>query len=540
MNKVDIYCSAVLSGKIPAGIHLINAITRYQRDLKRKDLFFDQAAAGRVVEFFSSLNHFTGNHDKKPFILAPWEEFIIYNLYGFYWKGTNSRRYQNAYIEVARKNGKTALVAGIGLYHLVGDGEAAAEILLTANSKDQAKICFNMVKGFTKGFDPNEKYLKRYRHDILYPRTDSFIRVLAADSDKMDGYNCSLGVVDEYHSAPNSQVRDVIRSSQGMRQNPMLITITTAGFDKSLPCWELRTVASEVAAGIKEDDSFFSVIFSLDEEDDWKDPASWVKSNPNIDITVSSNFIGKQVLQAINSPSDEVGVRTKNLNQWCDSATVWIPDNYVIAATRKIRREDFYELPCYVGVDLSSNIDLTAVAYLYEKEDIFYFFTDFYLPHESLKTRPDKELYKQWQKAGYLTTTPGNVTDYDYITKDILKADQAGEIALLFYDKYNATQWAIQCTEEGINLEPFSQTIGNFNSCTKAYERLILSGKLVLDDNPITRYCIRNVDLRSDYNGNVKPMKNSEKKKIDGVIAELQALAAWMKENGDFQGTNIF
>lgn len=469
----------------------------------------------------------------------PGEQFIIANLYGFYWKGTEKRRFQTAYIEVARKNGKTAFVAALGLYHLIADGEAAAEILLAANSKDQAKRCFDTVRSFSKGFDPNEKYLKRFRADILFPNSNSFIKVLAADADKIDGYNCSFGVIDEFHSAPNSQVRDVIRSSQGMRKNPMLITITTAGFDKSLPCWELRTVASEIAAGIKQDDSFFSAIYSLNENDDWQNQDLWIKANPNIDITVFKDYLGKQITQAINSPADEVGVKTKNLNIWCDSAVTWIPDQYVISATRKLSKEDFKGMDCFIGVDLSSNQDLTAVSYCFEKEENFYFFTDFYLPLDSIKTRPDKELYKEWIARKHLTATPGNVTDYDYITKDLLEADKMFNIIKVYYDQYNATQWAIKCTDERLFLEPFSQTIGNFNSCTKAFERLILKQHLFIDDNPIMRFCLRNVELRMDFNGNVKPNKNSEKKKIDGVIAALQALAAYMKF-GTKTGYNIY
>jgi phage terminase large subunit-like protein len=529
MEIWDKYCNDVLSGKIPAGLNIINSIQRYKKDLERADLEFQPESVKRVIDFTSSLHHFTGEHNGSPFLPEPWEQFIIANLYGFYWKGTDKRRFQTCYIEVARKNGKTAFVAALGLYHLIADGEAAAEILLAANSKDQAKRCFDTVRSFSKGFDPNEKYLKRFRADILFPQTNSFIKVLAADADKIDGYNCSFGVIDEFHSAPDSRVRDVIRSSQGMRKNPLLVTITTAGFDKALPCWELRTVASEIAAGIKEDDSFFSAIYSLDEDDDWMNPDTWIKSNPNLDLTISKDFIGQQVTQAINSPADEVGVKTKNLNIWCDSSVTWIPDQYVLKATKKLSKDEFKEMDCYVGVDLSSNQDLTAVSYCFEKNENFYFFTDFYLPLDSIKTRPDKELYKDWINRKYLTATPGNVTDYDYITKDLLEADETFNIVKIYYDQYNATQWAIKCTDERLLLEPFSQTIGNFNSCTKAFERLILKEHLFIDDNPIMRFCLRNVELRMDFNGNVKPNKNSEKKKIDGVIAALQALAAYMK-----------
>jgi phage terminase large subunit-like protein len=190
-------------------------------------------------------------------------------------------------------------------------------------------------------------------------------------------------------------------------------------------------------------------------------------------------------------------------------------------------------------VDLSSNVDLTAVSYMFIRDGFYYFYTDFYLPNASLKTRADKELYKQWKNSGDLKVTSGNVTDYDYITRDIKQAYNEFNVIAVRYDKYNATQWAIQCTDEGIPLEPFSQTIGNFNAATKEFERLMLKGMVCLDENPIMRFCLRNVEIRRDLNGNEKPNKVSDKKKIDGVIAALQALSVYM-ENPNIGNNSIY
>lgn len=559
------YCDDILTGVIPSGLLLKKAVERYRRDIAvagSNTWNFREDKVKKVVESIATLKHFTGSCNGKPFILEPWQLFIIANLYGFYTPDGN-RRFQTAYLEMARKQGKTALVAALAFYHVKDDDEAAAEVLFAANSKDQAKIGFNLVKGFIKGYDVGtpimgengkpkitrdgeEKVEYEFKNrwlDIYYDEANSFIKVLAADSDKLDGYNCSFGVVDEYHSAPDSQVRDVIRSSQGMRSSPLLVTITTAGFDKSLPCYELHTICTEILSDVKQDDSFFGVIYSLDEEDDWRDENVWVKSNPNLGITIKKDFIQKQVQQAINSPSDEVGVKTKNLNIWCDTATVWIPDEYILQSSKKVDMKDYIGETCYVGVDLSSNIDLTAVGYLFVKEGIYYFKIDYYIPHDTLHTgnlKVDRELYKNWVRSGYLKETPGNVTDYDYVTRDLLAAGTDYDIGNIYYDQYNATQWSIQCTEEGLPLLPFSQTIGNFNKCTKEFERLMLGGKIIIDDNPINRYCLRNVELRYDFNGNCKPKNDNKKKKIDGVIASLQALAAYIDATSDYKGTNIF
>jgi phage terminase large subunit-like protein len=325
-----------------------------------------------------------------------------------------------------------------------------------------------------------------------------------------------------------------------MRVNPLLLTITTAGFDKTLPCFDLRTVATEVIAGLKEDDSMFSVIWSLDEGDDWADSSLWGKANPNLGITVNESFIRKQVIQAKNNPSDEIGIKTKNLNIWCDSNQTWIPDDYILKSTQSLAFEDFRKEEVYIGVDLSSTQDFTAVSFLFYKDGIKYFIIKYYLPAESLKTRADKEIYKEWARREYLTITPGNVTDYDYITRDIINVSKICSIYKIYYDKYNATQWAINCTEIGLPLEPYSQTLGNFNAPTKELERATLSGSCVFDDNPITRFCFRNVELKSDWNGNVKPNKGVAAKKIDGVIAAIQSLQICLQRNEAVYTGNIY
>jgi phage terminase large subunit-like protein len=525
------YVNDIDTGKIPACLHTINAVKRFQKDLLRTDLEFRQDAVDHVLWFFSALKHFEGRHSGKQFELKPWQVFIIANVYGFFWKGTNQRRFQTVYVEVARKNGKTALASGISLYGLIADGEDAAQVLIAANSKEQAHICYNMTSKFCKGLDPDGNYLRRYRSDILFDRTNSMLKVLAADSDKLDGYNSSIGVVDEYHSAPDTRVRDVIRSSMAMRLNPLLWTITTAGFDKTKPCYDLHNVCTEVIAGLKEDDSLFSIIYSLDDTDDWTDPSNWIKANPNLGVTVNASFIEKQVVQAKNNTSDETGIKTKNLNIWCDVAQVWIPDEYIIKATQELKFEDFKNEECYIGVDLASTQDFTAVSYEFYKDKKKHFIIKYYLPEETLRTSPNKETYKQWQRKGDLIVTPGNVTDYNYITKDIIDATKIVSVFKIYYDKYNSVQWAINCTEIGLPIEPMSQSIGNFNGPTKELERSILSGEVVIDDNAITRFCFRNVEIRSDWNGNVKPNKGIAAKKIDGVIAMIQSDAVCMIRN---------
>lgn len=519
----------VLNNEITVGETIKLACKRFQNDLKRDNLEFREEKVDRAIAFISTLKHFTGKHSCKPFILEDWQQFIIANIIGFYWKATGMRRFTSSYIEVSRKQGKTALAAALCLYYLIADGEEGAEVLLAANSKEQAKIAFDMCSNFVKGLDSKAKYFTPYRADILFRSTNSKLKVLAADDSKLDGFNASFGLLDEYHAAPNSKVRDVIKSSMGMRENPHLCTITTAGFDKTLPCYQLRTVAIEVLNELKTDDEMFIAIYSLDTDDDWRDEKNWIKCAPNLNITVTTKYIQGQVQQAINNPSDEVGVKTKTLNLWCDSSNVWIPDKYIIDSSKQVNLNDFKNLPCYVGVDLAATSDLTAVSYLVCYEDKYYFKTHYYLPESALIEKTDKELYKYWRSQGLLTVTHGNVTDYDYITTDMMKYSEIVNIQAVGYDKYNATQWAINSTEQGLPLQEYSQSLANFNIPTREMERLLLSGRVVLDNNEINRYCFRNVVLKSDHNGNVKPNKQIDKKKIDGTIAMIQALGMYLQ-----------
>lgn len=526
-NKAYIqYPVDVISGNVIAGKHIKKACERFFSLMDDDRYMFLEEKVDKVIRLYHHLRHFKGRHSGKPFVLEPWQEWIIASIYGFYNKSDGSRLTQTVYIEVARKNGKTALAAGIGLNALINDDEDGAEVYFAANSKDQVKIsAWPLCSNFAKAFDPKEKYLKVYRDTINFDKTISWLKVLAADSTKLDGPNPSTFILDEYHAAKSNSLKAVLESGQGTRDNPLEIIITTAGFDKLGPCYELRTTATEILNGLKEDDSFFMAIYSLDENDDWKDEENWIKSNPNMDVTVKSSYLRKEVRKAMNTPSDEVNVKTKNLNMWCDSSDVWIPDDYILACSRKVDLADFTTNDdCFAGIDLSSTSDLTCVSFMIPKDGKFYFKTFYYLPEEALETKKNKEQYSEWVRLGFLKLTPGNVVDYDYILNDILLVDKRLYIVKVGYDSWNATQFVINATDKGLPMEPVSQSIGNFNRPTKEMERVILSGNVVIDNNPITRFCFRNVVMKLDHNGNTKPSKEYRDKKIDGVISMIEAM----------------
>ena len=527
------YADKVIKGKIRACLYVRQACSRFMADLKRKDIEFRKEAVDRGFRYISALRNFAGKSSGNPFILEPFQSFIVANLLGWYWTKTGKRRFTSAYIEMARKGGKTALIAALAIYFFLGDGEDGAEVDIAANDFEQAKVCFRFIQQYCRQLDPKGKYLKVLRSSVEMEANASQINVFSSNDKGKDGFNASVGIIDEFHSAPNTRMRDVIKSSMGMRDNPMLLTITSAGFDKTLPCYALRTTCAEILGGLKKDDSLFCMIFTLDEEDDWRDPKVWIKSNPNLGKTVTEKYLREQVVSAINNPGEEMSVRTKNLGQWLSSSEIWIPEHYIMRCTRDISFKNFEGAEAWCGADLAVVDDMTAFSYMLRRDEdsTLYFKTIYYVPESALEDSPNKDRYTEWKRAGHLKVTPGNVTDYQWITNDIVEQSRGLTLMGVFYDPYNSTSWVTQCTEIGLPMSKFSQSLGNFNIPTREFERLCRSGELAIDNNPITRWMFNNVALKHDHNGNAKPDKGQGRaKKIDGVISMLEALGGWLLE----------
>lgn len=524
------YAADVISGKVVAGELIKLACKRFMSDLERDDLEFRTDIVERFIKFSKLLKHFKGKSSGQPFVLEPWQEFIAANILGFWYKDGH-RRFTNSLIFISRKSGKTCLAALFCLWFLIGDGEDGAEVDLAANSLNQSQIAFEFCEHFAKQLDPQQRDLKIYRKQIKLNINSSKLNVFAADSSKLDGFNAHFALLDEYHAARDSKMYDVLKSSQGQRANPHLMVISTAGFNLNAPLKKMYDVDCEILHGIKEDDSTFAMLFSLDEGDDYRDESVWEKVCPNMGITVDKKYLREQVIQATNNPASEVGILTKNFNQWCSTSTTWIPDSYIQKSMQVVNLDDFNE-DCIVfgGVDLSSTGDLTCVSFLLTKEDDerLFFHNRYYLPESALTESPNRELYKYWARTNQLTVTSGNVVDYDYILTDIMKVYNKLNVRKLGLDRWNASQFQIAATEEGLPIEPVSQAIANLNRPTKELERSIRSGKVVIDKNEINLFCFRNAKPKFDWNENCKITKESYEAKIDGVVAMIMALCTYL------------
>ena len=529
------YAEDVLSNKIVSCQWVKLACKRFLDDINSGRCYVDDSKYKTVNSFINVLKHYSSGSAGEKFILEPWQKFLVTNIFCLYRSDTKKRKYTQAHVSISRKNGKTSLAAVLGLFALIADGEPAASVIMAANSREQARIDFDAASAWARQLDPKQRSLKILRNEILFQKNNAKLKVISADATKLDGSNDSFIVVDELHEAPDNKLYDVLKSGQGFRQQPMILSITTAGYRIGGFCNQFEDYCKEVLQGEKTDDSLFALLYTLDDGDDWTDSSVYVKSNPNLGVTVNEDWLLAQVNQAKNSPSAEVGVRTKNLNQWVSSSMVWIPEHYIQRCMKKLDLSDFIHKNnylVYMGFDLAAVSDLTALTILLidPETDEYIFFTFYYLPKSALEAKYNSELYKMWSRKGFLILTDSETTDYNYIQNQILYWCDHLDVQGIFYDSWNATTLVNNLINAGLPMQAYSQSIGNFNRPTKEIERLILSERVTIDNNPITRFCFDNVELKVDLNGNAKPVGDHDKRKVDGVISMLNALGGYLNQ----------
>lgn len=534
------YVSAIKSGEIPSGNLIKQAVARFENFLARDDIYFDEKGFNECVDFIATMKHFLGKSAGKPFILEPFQEFLTANLFLKY-KKTGFRVCTDVYVQVSRKCGKDAYMAALAIYLMVMEGEASPEIVCAANSTDQARILFNYIDMFSKSIDRNENVIQHYRNFVKTPFNNGVCKVISSDASRADGMNISAFFCDEFHEAKDRKMYDVLKSSQGMREAPLAIIITTAGFNLEGPCHDMYELAVEVLSGVKEMDNFFPFIWQLDPDDDWTDPKNFIKCQPNLGVTVTEEFMLAEINKAKVDPTAETGVKTKTLNIWCTSELTWIKPEVMVKVMKDIKLEDYTGYPCIIGVDLSSVNDMSAISVLIPIENKRIFFNYAFLPYDTYKEHPNRALYEKFHKAGELDITPGNVIDHSAITEKIAWINTVCPVIAIYYDPYNSSQWAVNMTELGYNIQPYSQNIGNMTRPTKEFQRLVLSGEMVMQKSSNFLWQIMGASIKEDHNQNIKVVKTSyNRQKIDCVIACITGLGGFLKEGGIATDYDIF
>lgn len=527
----ELYAEQVRSGEILVCEYVRLAVERYYADLDRaldKGWYFDKKAAMRAIHFVEKLKHTKGEWAGQQFRLEPWQQFVLWNIFG--WKNADgTRRFRYAYIEIARKNGKTALSAGIGLYMLFADGESRPEVYSAATVKDQAKICFSDAVEIVKATDL-KNYLTPYRNSIVYELKGGTMKPLSSDYGTHDGLNPSRGIIDEFHAHKDSGMFDVIKSAFGARRQPLMFIITTAGFDKSGVCYAYRENVIKVLRGVNEDDSLFGIIYTLDDKSEWDDPKMWIKANPNLGVSLSADYLADQVKDAKNRPEAVRNVMTKNVDLWVDAERTWILDDVWQKCIGTTDPADLKDCACWGGLDLSNVSDITVYVLLFHENDRFQLLPHFWIPEEKMleKVRKENINYDKWVAKGDVTVTPGNVIDYDFVKADILRIVADYDLRTSAYDRWNSSQTIIDLQNEGMECNPFGQGYGSMSAPTKEFEKLVLTGKIEHFGNPVLRWMLASTLVKTDPAGNIKPDKEKSTQKIDGIVASIMALGEWM------------
>lgn len=489
---------------------------------------FDAKQGALAVAFFEKLlAHTTGEWAGKPFALQEWQrDDVVRPLFG--WKRDDgSRKYRRAYIEIPRKNGKSTLSAGLALYMLFADNEPGAEVYSAAADREQASIVFDTAKRMIEASPVLSKRCQVFKRHIVVPSTNSIYRVLSADAYTKHGLNAHAIIVDELHAQPNRELWDVLTTSTGARRQPLVVAITTAGYDRNSICWEQHEYARQVTAGLITDPSFFAYIAAAEGADDWTDPVVWAKANPGLGTSVKLEYLAAECERAKSVPAYQNTFRRLHLNQWTAQESRYVDMAAWDACDAPL--PDLSGRRCYLGLDLATTTDVAAGVMVFPPvtdDEPYYVLPRFWIPADAMaeRERRDRVPYSTWVRAGYVTETEGNVIDYGAVQRDIMAWGEQYRISEVAYDPWNATQFAQQLESAGVVCVQFRQGFASMSGPTVELVRLIMGRDIAHGGHPVLRWMADNMAVRQDPAGNVKPDKAKSTQRIDGMVALIMAL----------------
>lgn len=550
VDAAEDYARGVLAGSVPAGKWVKAAAKRFVEELDaqlRPDFpyYFSDDEGERVCAFIEQLSHVKGKWAKggERIHLEPWQCFIVVNIFGWLRKRDHARRYRETYLEIPRKNGKSVLAAGIGLWMFTGDDEHGAEVYAGATTEKQAWEVFR----------PAKQMLEQCPELQEATGAEAWAKALSVPSDLSrfepvigkpgDGASPSCGIVDEYHEHDTPDMVDTFITGMGAREQPLLLIITTAGYNTGGPCYAKREQACKVLDGVLDNPELFALMYSIDAEDDWTDPAVLRKANPNFGVSVDGEFLEAQQRQATLNPDQQTRFRTKHLNEWCNAKTAWMSAPLWKAATDPaLARDELIaeRAECFISVDLASKTDLASEQTIFRRlldgRWHYYLFGRYWLPEETIEEpgAANQHLYRRWVIEGWLTATEGATIDYDVIVEQVkqdLKATNAGEF---IFDPFNATHLANKVSEaagDSVAVVEFQQKPWNFAVPMDDITAALKDGRFHHDGNPITAWCMSNVVGKVAKKDMYSPTKERPENKIDGAVATIMAMSRAMAED---------
>lgn len=490
-----------------------------------------------VIEFIQLLN-LTDDFYGHPFVLQDWQHQILWDVYGTI-NDSGYRQYNYSYLEIPKKNGKTTLIAGLGLYHLVMD-PAGGQIYCCAADREQASLVYRAALQMIEQDDDLRDFLKvtDSKKQILNTKTGTFIKVLSAEAYTKHGINPTVVIFDELHAQPNRDLWDVMTFGAGAaRKETLWWIITTAGDDPDRHSigWEQHEYARKVRDKEIVDPYWYVKIYGAPEDANIYDERVWYESNPSLGVVIDIEKVRQEAIGARNDPGKEKLFRWLRLNQWVSLKRIgWLPLTLWDQTQGDWSIADLTGKQCYAGLDLSSTTDLTAIALLFPPQpgiDDWRCLFKGFIPLDNMKERVKRDHvpYDEWVKAGFLTATDGNAVDYETVQLQIESFAKQFKVKYLCADKWNSTMLTQNLDKKGIKTIEIPQNIAGLSPGMKEIERLLKSNMLTHEVNPVARWCFGNIVIAMDGNENIKPMKNRSLERIDLIVALINAMAAAMK-----------
>ena len=543
VERAQRYARAVVSGEQVACELTRLACERHLRDMERSEtdpewpFRFDVTSAERPCLLIECLPHVKGKWASATIVLEDWQCWFVTTVFGWVHRDTGLRRFRIAYLEVARKNAKSALASGIATYMLAADGEDGAEVYSAATTGDQARIVFDSSKAQLRK-SPQvaaELGVGVGEHAIHVMDTASTYKPLNAEASTQDGLNVHCAVVDELHAHKSRDLWDVLETATGAREQSLILAITTAGTDRSGICYEQRDYVTKVLKRVTEDDSYFGVIYTLDDDDDWTDETVWVKANPNLNVSVKAEDLRNKCRKAQQTPSAVGNFLTKHMNRWVNADSAWMDMRaWDRCANPALDLAEFAGAEAWVGLDLASKVDIASQILLFERasDGKIVAFDRHWLPERAVDESKNSQ-YEGWARRDLLRVTDGDVIDFDQIEEQLRDDAKAHSLQAVGYDPYQATQLAGHMLDEGLPMVEVKPTVLAFSEPMKQLEAWVLTGKFEHTGSPVLTWMVSNVVCHRDQKDNIYPRKERVENKIDGVVALLTAVNRYMAAQKD-------
>lgn len=536
-NIAEQYLQSVMDGSQITSEHVRLQVANHYKDLKDghlRGLKFEPELGLKVIQL---IQHFCVGIDGKPYRVEPWEAGIIYMFYGWIWADTGHPRFKYAYIEVGRGNKKSMLLSAMCIHRLLT--EKGAEIYSASTDRKTAKVIFDTSALMVKHSPYLSERITAYRNNLHNTQLGSKMEPCSAEGKTLFAHSRpSFVALDELHLHPDAVVWTAFASALDKRPTAQMVALTNSGYDRQSVCWKKREYSLKVLRGEVPDDTWFSMVYGLDEADiedpeGWQNEANWIKANPSLGHAVSITTLRRNALMAKEDPFVLNEFLRFKLSIWTESQTAWVPLKKWQACGGALDPKSLYGRPCFGGLDLSTSWDITAFVLLFPpfgSDDRWSVLCWFFLPKETIAIRVSKDRvpYDIWARQGHFVLTEGEIIDYDVVRKTINDVADLYRIKEIAYDPWNATDLVTKMGKDGHTVVPVRQTFEGLKGSTKRLTELILTGDLAHGDNPILGFMAGNVMLDQDSAGNLKPSKDKSKEKIDGISALVTALSRAM------------